>query len=645
MAATPEIVAVGPGCPLSPQQLAVVASRGFSRAFSIARPLLFEERYSVSIVSLSPDAVAEAAVDDDKTTQIPPPPPLAVAKSFLKSRLTAAARRQLELEVELHSEAARAAPAGTVIELWLAFDDAQHRHVIMELAGRGTLRDVPARALQRLPEAALRDAVARPMLSALAALHARGVVHRDVKPENLFLADDGRLLLGDFGLALRPGGGGGGTGAGAAEGADAPPSSSSGRRRSGGGGGFKPLPPRGGNGVEDDSEEAHDAAAASPPGSPQPPPPGLLPLGGMPLQTILSSPTPTAAATPLSPEAAAARERQDLIAEHQAGGTAAYTAPEILCAAFLSDGGLNGGGSRAGGAGGGGSSAGHHHHLARAAAAAAAGANRASDPGGADLSSPPRSPAAAASPQTTPLQPQASEGQVRRAASVRRALSGKNDVYALGVTLLEALIGRHPYAAPGASAAEVMVAVVGGGGGGGGAAAVAEGAAAASDAADPVLRAIPSSASAPLRDFLRRALQRDPALRATAEELLAHPWMQAEAGEGSDLSWARAQLLRCCRNARGGSSLGGFGRRRSGGGSGGGWGGGGADFLSRRRSGGVGALLAGVVDDLRRRSSGGWGAWFGGGGARRSGGGNGGGAPGARRSGGGGQHQIDTFED
>jgi serine/threonine-protein kinase len=46
--------------------------------------------------------------------------------------------------------------------------------------------------------------IALDICNGLAAIHTAGVVHRDIKPPNLFLAGSGQALVGDFGIAVDP---------------------------------------------------------------------------------------------------------------------------------------------------------------------------------------------------------------------------------------------------------------------------------------------------------------------------------------------------------------------------------------------------------------------------------------------------------
>ncbi len=70
--------------------------------------------------------------------------------------------------------------------------------LVMELVEGGTLRDVlRARGALPVPTAV---AVLGPVLDGLAQAHARGLVHRDVKPENVLISRTGEVKVADFGL-------------------------------------------------------------------------------------------------------------------------------------------------------------------------------------------------------------------------------------------------------------------------------------------------------------------------------------------------------------------------------------------------------------------------------------------------------------
>ena len=77
--------------------------------------------------------------------------------------------------------------------------DDGHVFLVMELVQGRTLRDL-LRERGALPPA-LAVSIMEPVLGALAAAHRAGLVHRDVKPENILLSDDGAVKVADFGLA------------------------------------------------------------------------------------------------------------------------------------------------------------------------------------------------------------------------------------------------------------------------------------------------------------------------------------------------------------------------------------------------------------------------------------------------------------
>ncbi|MFE0806997.1 serine/threonine-protein kinase [Streptomyces sp. NPDC058794] len=78
-------------------------------------------------------------------------------------------------------------------------EDDERAYMVMELVDGGSLAD---RVIDRGPvDAAEAARIGIALLGALHTAHAAGILHRDVKPSNVLLSEDGRVVLTDFGVA------------------------------------------------------------------------------------------------------------------------------------------------------------------------------------------------------------------------------------------------------------------------------------------------------------------------------------------------------------------------------------------------------------------------------------------------------------
>jgi beta-lactam-binding protein with PASTA domain/tRNA A-37 threonylcarbamoyl transferase component Bud32 len=86
-----------------------------------------------------------------------------------------------------------------VVNVFDQGQDGELAYLVMEYLPGITLRELlkEQKRLSIPQTISIMDAI----LSGLAAAHKASIVHRDVKPENVLLAEDGRIKIGDFGLA------------------------------------------------------------------------------------------------------------------------------------------------------------------------------------------------------------------------------------------------------------------------------------------------------------------------------------------------------------------------------------------------------------------------------------------------------------
>jgi serine/threonine protein kinase len=90
-----------------------------------------------------------------------------------------------------------------LVKLLDVFETPSKVHLVFEVLSRGTLMDHVAKCGGKpLPETEARDLI-WDVVSGLAAIHAIGIVHRDLKLQNIMLDEQHRAKICDFGFAKR----------------------------------------------------------------------------------------------------------------------------------------------------------------------------------------------------------------------------------------------------------------------------------------------------------------------------------------------------------------------------------------------------------------------------------------------------------
>jgi len=79
--------------------------------------------------------------------------------------------------------------------------DDVHLYCLTAAGGKGDLKHFLHCNGRTLSATQAARYVLRPLLTALAAMHSRGLIHRDIKPENLLISQDNTVMLCDFDLS------------------------------------------------------------------------------------------------------------------------------------------------------------------------------------------------------------------------------------------------------------------------------------------------------------------------------------------------------------------------------------------------------------------------------------------------------------
>ncbi|MEU1363098.1 serine/threonine-protein kinase [Micromonospora zamorensis] len=137
---------------------------------------------------------------------------VAVKEVVPPSWLAEAEREELRLRTLREARTAARLNHPNVVRIYDVVHDRESPWIVMEYVQSRSVQQIISAEGPLSPQRTARIGLA--VLAALRAAHTAGVLHRDVKPHNVLVADDGRVVLTDFGLATFDGGEGAMTGPG-----------------------------------------------------------------------------------------------------------------------------------------------------------------------------------------------------------------------------------------------------------------------------------------------------------------------------------------------------------------------------------------------------------------------------------------------